>query len=264
MKALIGTDLEGVAGVVSFDTQTYNGSKYNEQAKMLLTEEVNAAVDGLVEAGIEDILVVDGHGSGAMSPQSLHPMAKLLHGRPSAPRSARREIYKEYDFCIMIGQHAMAGTEDGSMNHTQSSRQVDSYTLNGKPIGEIAQFALSQGALGLPLIWLTGDEAACREVKELIPGIVTTAVKKGLSRTSAISLSPLRSRQLIRQGAIEAVENHKRDPIKPLTWPGPYVLEKRFFHSEDKDRYDGNPMAEFVDSQTVRLKSDSIEDIIYA
>ena len=37
------TDLEGVSGVVSFIDQTYDTGKYNEQAKKLLTAEVNAA-----------------------------------------------------------------------------------------------------------------------------------------------------------------------------------------------------------------------------
>ncbi|MBN1555475.1 MAG: M55 family metallopeptidase [Phycisphaerae bacterium] len=264
MKVLIGTDLEGVAGVVDFETQAYGNGKYHEQAKVLLTREINAAVDGLLEAGVEDILVIDGHGPGGVSFEHLHPRAKLLHGRPPAPQHAYDTVAREHDVCIMLGQHAMAGVEDGNLNHTQDSRAVDSYTLNGNPIGEIVQFALYHGALGLPLIWLTGDEAACREARDLIPDITTTAVKKGLSRLCAISLSAEVSRELIRKDAIKAVENHKRNPIPPLTWPGPYVLEKRFFHSHSKDAYVNHPMAEIVDSQTVRLRSENILDILYA
>jgi D-amino peptidase len=263
MKAYVMTDLEGVAGVVSFESQAYPEGKYYEQAKLLLTAEINAAVDGLLEAGVDDVLVMDGHGPGAVSFENLHPEAKLMHGRPLASASVRDAATKDYDFSIMIGQHAMAGVEDGNLNHTQASRAVDRYTLNGKPIGEIAQFALHCGSFGMPLIWLTGDEAACAEARELIPGITTTAVKKGLSRNSAISLSAKKSHQLIRQDAVTAVQNHKKNPIQPLVWPGPFVLEKRFFHSHFKDGYATNPAAEIIDSQTVRIRGDSIRDVIY-
>jgi D-amino peptidase len=90
-----------------------------------------------------------------------------------------QNIIKEYDVCMMIGQHAMAGTQLGCMNHTQSSSSVDYYMLNGKLIGEIAQFALQKGALGLPLIFLSGDDIACKEVTDLLPEITTVSVKLG-------------------------------------------------------------------------------------
>ena len=58
------TDLEGVAGVVSFADQSYPDGRYYDAAKKLATAEVNAAVDGCLEAGMEDILIWDGHGAG--------------------------------------------------------------------------------------------------------------------------------------------------------------------------------------------------------
>ena len=82
MKILIMTDLEGVAGVVSFEDQTGANSRYYEAAKKLLTAEVNAAVDGLIQVGVEEVLVVDGHGPGAIQFEDLHPAARLMHGRP--------------------------------------------------------------------------------------------------------------------------------------------------------------------------------------
>jgi len=264
MKVFIGTDIEGVAGVVTFYVQTSPDGKYYEAAKKLLTAEVNAAVEGLLEMGVDDILVSDGHGPGGITFEDLHEKAKLLHGRPLAPRQIRDPFIREYDVCMMIGQHAMAGTVDGNMNHTQSSATIDSYKLNGRPIGEIAQFALYQGALGLPLIFLSGDDAACREAEELIPGIDTVSVKHGLGRNSAISFSAVEARRRIRQGVMTALRHYQEAPLQPLAWPGPYVLEKRYFHTDAADGAAAAPGAERVDSQTVRLRSDDIREIIYA
>jgi D-aminopeptidase len=82
----------------------------------------------------------------------------------------------------------MSGVATSNLNHTQSSHSIFGLTLNGNPIGEIAQWALYHGAMGLPMIYLTVEEDACSEAEALISGITTVAVKKGLSRESAVSV----------------------------------------------------------------------------
>jgi D-amino peptidase len=263
MKVIMMTDLEGVAGVVSFTAQSYGDAPHYEAAKKLLTAEVNAAVEGLLSAGATEVLVNDGHGPGGIIFEDLHPAAKLMHGRPLAPASVRNAVTAEYDVAVMVGQHAMAGVVGGNLAHTQSSQHIDYYNLNGKPIGEIAQWALYCGALGLPMIFLSGDNDACREVEALIPGIITVETKQSLSRNYAISLSAQESRRRIGEGAARALEFYQQHPILPLVWEGPFVLEKRYFHTDTADAAAAQPGVERVDSQTVRLYSDNVLDIIY-
>lgn len=263
MKVVMMTDLEGVAGVVSFTEHSYSDAKYYESAKKLLTAEVNAAVDGLLSAGATEVLVNDGHGPGGITFEDLHPAAKLMHGRPLAPALIRTAVISQYNVAVMVGQHAMAGVVGGNLAHTQSSRHVDYYKLNGTPIGEIAQWALYCGALGLPLIFLSGDNDACREAEGLVPGIITVETKQSLSRNYAISLSAQESRRRIREGTARALEIHQQNPIPPLVWEGPFVLEKRFFHTDTADTAASQPGVERVDSQTVRMVSHKILDIIY-
>ena len=133
----------------------------------------------------------------------------------------------------------------------------------GAPVGEIAQFALYNGALGLPLIFLSGEEAACREAEELIPWIVTAAVKVGLGRNSAISLAAPKARGLIEEKIQQAVARYRADPSPPLVWPGPFELEKRFFFTDEADAAAQQPGAERVDDQTVRLRGEDIREIVY-
>lgn len=268
MKVVIGTDLEGVAGVVSFEQQAFADGKYYDAAKSLTTAEVNAAVEGLVASGVDDILVEDGHGVGGLVFEELHPAAKLLHGRrPQYRGGVIDEAMQGYDTFIMVGQHAMAGVQTATLNHTQNSRSIDYLKLNGQPVGETAQLALYHGALGMPLIFLSGEEAACREVEAMIPGITTVAVKKGLSRGSAISLSAKAARQKIREGVTLAVEKQQTSPLLPYGVPGPYVMEVRFFHTDAADScvylHRQRLNVERIDGQTVRLNSDDIRDIIF-
>ncbi|MBT3275892.1 MAG: hypothetical protein HN368_22275, partial [Spirochaetales bacterium] len=146
----------------------------------------------------------------------------------------------------------------------QSSRTIEYYHLNGKPIGEIAQFAMYHGAYDLPLIFLSGDVEACAEAEELVPGIVTAAVKEGLSREAAITLSKEKARVLIRDRIALAVSRHEDNPLLPVKWDSPYVLEKRYLFTNEADGLDADPRYERIDAKTVRLQSDIITDIIYA
>jgi D-amino peptidase len=263
MKVYIGTDIEGVAGVTSFEDQAYATGRYYDRAKRLLTLEVNAAVEALLAEGATEVLVNDGHGPGAISYEDLHPHARLLHGRPTAPRSRRDEYIRDYDLTMMIGQHAMAGNERATLNHTQSSRSITSYTLNGRFIGEIAQWSLYAGGLGMPMIFLSGDTEACKEAEELIPGVTTAAVKIGLGRGSAISCSMEESHRRIREGVVQAMKRYGNGEVKPLVWEKPYVLEKRYFTTDQADGASAGPGYEKIDDLTVRYRSDDILDVIY-
>lgn len=259
------TDLEGAAGVASFEDQAYATGRYYEAARRIVTAEVNAAVDGLLEAGVEEILVIDGHGPGAIHFESLHPEARLMHGRPISLVAECAKILPGFDATCLVGQHARCGVADGTMNHTQSSATIEYYTLNGHEIGETAQWALFAGSFGVPTIFLSGDEAACREAAELAPGITTAAVKQGLSRSAAISLAAPKAQALIRTGIRAAVERQNREPVAPIVWPGPYVLEKRFLFTNAVDGYRGHRLLHrIVDARTVQLASDEIREIIFA
>lgn len=262
-RIFVQTDIEGCAGIVSHADQSYSTGRYNDQAKRLATAELNAAIEGFLEAGVEDVLVSDGHGSGGIWFEDLHPAARLIHGRPSAPRSVVTPIVDEYEAMAIVGQHAMAGVPTSNQNHTQSSTEIDWIKLNGAFIGEIAQGALFRGAAGMPLIFLSGEEDACKEAEALVPGIVTANVKKGLSRNAAISLAAQAARDLIRRQAKLAVEQHRRSPLQPVVWPGPYVLEKRFFQTDRADTMAAQPGVERVDGKTVRVRGDDIREVIY-
>lgn len=262
-SAFIITDLEGTAGVTSFAGETRPDARYLDRSRRLATAELNSAVDALVERGVEDILVLDGHGCEGLWYEDIHASVKLIHGRPHAPHSVLDPIIDRYDAGLIVGQHAMAGVRSGNMNHTQNSLLIDYIKINGRLVGEIAQWALYWGCADMPFIFLSGDTDACTEARELIPEIETVAVKQGLSRNSAISLSPLEARRLIREGVGRAVDRHRAEAVRPTAWPGPYVLEKRFFYTDAADAAADSPDAERVDSQTVRFGSDHIRSLVY-
>ena len=202
MKVYVLTDLEGISGVCRFFQTREEGPRYDE-ARELLTRDCSACVDGLLDAGVDDIVVHDGHGRPYnFVPELMHPAAKHVVG--DVPDWSG--LVAGSDAVILLGYHAMAGTADGVLYHTQSSKGGNRYWYNGRESGEMAQHALIAGHFDIPVIMVSGDDATCREAREFFGDeIITVSTKRGLSREGAVLLAPSAARERIRAGAKEAV-----------------------------------------------------------
>ncbi len=121
-KIFVITDMEGVSGIFDSDQQCmpYQSARWEESHK-LLTGEVNAAVEGLLEGGATEVIVWDAHdASRSLSVLDIHPKARLLTGTPV---SSTMELDGTYSAIIFIGQHAMAGADKGILSHSYSSQE---------------------------------------------------------------------------------------------------------------------------------------------
>lgn len=233
MKVYIMTDMEGIAGVINSQDYGRLGSAYYEVAKELTTLEVNAAVEGCLEAGASDVLVVDGHGSGAIEPRLLHRQARLFAGRPMGYPFG---CSSEFACALIIGQHAKANTDGGHLSHT-GSFAVEDLQINGVSLGELGKNVLFASYFEVPTVTVSGDLAACREAQALIPAVETAAVKEGLKRGpatgltaeenmlhngAATHLSPAVARELVRAAARRGVE--RRGEIGRFWLEPPYEM----------------------------------------
>jgi D-amino peptidase len=119
--------------------------------------------------------------------------------------------------------HARANTPDGVLCHTISTTNWRSLRFNDDLVGETGINAALCGHYGCPILLVTGDEATCREAKELLgEGLTTVAVKRGLSRYSARQIPPVRARQMIEEGAKQALQNLKA--VKPYVPAEPTTI----------------------------------------
>ena len=257
MKIYIITALEGPA-MISRLNQTRDVTPEDKAISMkLLTWEINAAVDGILDVDRDaEVVVWDGHGSGGIDLLEFHPRAKLIARGPIRPPYFMDETF---DALFFVGQHAMAGTEAAPLCHTYSSKTIEYYKINDVFVGEFGARAIMAGTLDVPTVFIAGDDKAVAEAKALVPKIYGAAVKQGLARELAIHLSPKAAHKLIRRTAAEACRN--LDNIPPVKMNPPYEQEIRVLEGVSIEGYLKHPGAEKVDDRTVVIRSDNICDL---
>lgn len=230
MKIFICTDLEGVSGVFKFAQTHKTQNPLFREAMEYLMGDIAAVVKGLRESGGRQITVLDGHNGGNnFIPHLMEPGAEYLVG---APASKDWGLDRTCDGLIMLGFHAMAGTEDGVLYHTQSSASERHYWYNEVESGELVQVALFAGHFGVPPIMVTGDTTVCREARRFFgPHCITVAVKKGIARESACLYPFAQTRQALYEGAKKALKAVSL--CKPYKLRMPIKARMRFFQKEE-------------------------------
>ncbi|MBO4884338.1 MAG: M55 family metallopeptidase [Clostridia bacterium] len=220
-KAIIMTDLEGISLVDTADMMTGDGYDY---ACRRLEADLNAAIAGCFDAGVDAVWYVDGHGGG-----------KNIYPANIDPRAFQIIDFNDpgiFDDCIAYletGLHAKAGTLNAFLDHTQSSATVHDYCINGVACGEFAQGAAYCGAYGVPFVMVSGDRAACGEAAALVPGIACAIVKEARGRNKAVCVDAREAEKRIREAACDGVE--RASQIGLWTIDCPAEIRFHFHHT---------------------------------
>ena len=248
-SVFISIDMEGISGIV--DGSQCGGQTGEYQAgRKLMVGDLNAAIEGALEAGATEIVVSDSHGGMKnVQPEEVHEAALLIRGSPK-PDVMMTGISSEYDAVMYVGYHAMKGTENGVLAHTISGSAVDCIWINGRKTGEFGLNAALAGSYGVPSVFVSGDYAVSEEAKSFVPGISTAVVKWGVGRQAAKCMHPKKARALIKKKTVEALSNV--NSIAPFIVEGPVEFQLRFGHSVGGDSASRLPYIERVDGQTVK------------
>lgn len=238
LKVMVITDMEGVDGVFDEELQCIPlKSPRWEESRKLLTGETNAAVDGLLAGGATEVVVWDGHWDGDnLSVLDIHPKARLWTG----PHKSF-DLDSSYAAEIFIGQHAMAGTEKAILSHTKSPEGIQNIWVNGKAVGEIGLEVMHAGYYGIPVIMLSGDTAACREIEEFVPRVECAEVKSGTNRTAGLMLSHPAACALIREKARRTME--RLSEFKPCKVTNPVEVKIEYTTTGSPDFQAGDGVA---------------------
>lgn len=253
MKVLISADMEGISGVVA---SSHTSSSHQEYARFrrLMTAEVNAAIEGALAGGADEIVVNDSHGSMTnILIEELNPAAELISGSPK-PFGMMQGIGPDVDAVFFVGYHAASGTGAAVLEHTWSSARVHDVYLNDQAVGETGLNAALAGAHNVPVVLVTGDQAVVAEARAMLGEIETVQVKEGITRVAARCLHPQVAWERIRAAAERAL----RLKVSPLALASPITLRVTFQRALHADLAALAPGSRRVDGRTIEWSGDDM------
>lgn len=265
MKIYISADIEGIAGVVASTQVSLTGGIQYSSARLLMTQEVNAVIDGAFEAGASEVLVNDAHGSNMnLLLEELDNRAELITGKPKL-LNMMHGIDTTYDAAIFLGYHAKPGTAEAILDHAYMSSVVYTIRLNGISYGEFGLNAMVAGYYGVPVVMATGDSKFCAEATGLLPNLFTVTVKWAQSRTAARTLSVNLARSHIRETTYQALQAKSKFPELVLHPPKPPLrLEIDFLRTTQADVAALLPNSRRTAGRTVEYDADDYLEIFKA
>jgi D-amino peptidase len=258
LKIYISVDMEGVAGVVTADQLGPGGFEY-ERFRRFMTNETLAAVRAAKESGATEIVVSDSHGNGESL--LIEEFTKDVRIVRSWPRhgSMMAGLDSTFDAAFFIGYHASTTNMRGVRAHTFSSAHLTRVSLNSNAVTEGEFNAAYAGALGVPVVFASGDDAALEELKSRLGNIQTAETKKNLSFHSAETLTPEASCERIGAG-VKAALARLRD-FKPYTIKTPVTLEMSFKNYMPAQMLSFLRIVQRVDSHTIRFVGKDMPEV---
>ncbi|MDH2909846.1 MAG: M55 family metallopeptidase [Candidatus Eremiobacteraeota bacterium] len=223
MKLYISCDMEGTAGLCSWEQCDPNNTTEYPIYRRLMSREVRAAIEGARAAEPCDVLVNDAH-------SRMHNL--LFDELPSDIRvlSGYRKALsmvqggdEGFDGAFFTGYHAGIGVERAVLAHTYSPNVLYGVRINGVECDETLLNAAYLGEFGVPVLLLTGDEALCTSARKHLPWVRCAQVKRSTDYYSTDSLTPAAALALIAETAREAVSC--RAEARPFRFTGSVTLD---------------------------------------
>ncbi|MEE0691643.1 MAG: M55 family metallopeptidase [Lachnospiraceae bacterium] len=259
MKLYISVDIEGVTGVTSWN-ETELGNDEHAAAAEQMTLEALAACEGAIEWGADEIYIKDAHDSArnldiTRFPENVH----VIRGWTCTPESMMAGIDSSFDAAVFIGYHSGAGSDGSPLAHTMN-RDNNWVKINGRQISEFDLNAYVAAYYGVPVVFLSGDEALCGAAGEIVPEIETVSVKKGIGKAT-FNIAPQKACRLISEGVKAGLSKLDKCAVKS---PESFEMEINFKEHAAALRGSFYPGAEQTGPKTVRFTGKDIQEMMAA
>lgn len=210
-------DMEGLSG--QDDVYTWHSTHPVKYAagRRLLTDDVNAVIDGLFSAGAGAVSVLDCHGGGNLE---IDILVDDVDGRADVVTEAPVHCSDfaepgRVDAVAAVGMHAGSGSGGFSAHTMTLGIEI---ALNGRRVNETEMLALAYGEAGIPVIFAAGDDVLGEEL-ERMPWMEYVTVKKALGPTRAELFPVDEMHEALAAGAARAVSRIDRAKVAKAVTP---------------------------------------------
>lgn len=258
LKVYISVDMEGITGVVSSEQLGPSGFEY-QRAREWMTGEALAAIQGARDAGATEILVSDAHGNGQnLLIDQLPDDITIVRSWPR-PLMMMEGIDSSFAAAVFIGYHSSTTNVRGVRAHTMSSATLTGVAINGRQVPEGGMNAAIAGYFGVPVVMVSGDDAAVAEVQGFAQGMEGAVVKRAISFHSAATMTPKAGQALIRARVKAGIE--QRGSVPPFVVGTQVRAELSFKHYRAAEMLAYLPIVTRVDAHTVRFVGRNILEV---
>ena len=258
LKIYISADMEGVVGVVTQEQLGPTGFDY-QRFREIMTQEVNAAIEGALAGGATDIVISDSHGNAQnLLIEKLPRDVLLVRGFPR-PLGMMQGIDSTFAGVIFTGYHSSTTSMGGVRAHTISSARLADVKLNDRSVSEAGLNAVIAGHFNVPVIMITGDDVVVKETSELLGDVEGAVVKWATGFHSAKTMMPEASYQLIKEKAMKAVRRIK--DFKPYKIASPIRLDVRFKNYRPSEVLSYLSIVERPDAHSIRFTGKDIVEV---
>ena len=258
VKVYISVDMEGIAGVVSSEQLGPAGFEY-QRARKFMTDETLAAIRGAREAGATEIVVSDSHGNGQnILIDELPDDVTIIRSWPR-PLMMMEGIDSTFAAAVFIGYHTSTANMNGVRAHTMSSATLTGVQLNGVEVPEGGMNAAIAGHFGVPVVAVSGDDAAVEEVRRFTGPVEGAVVKRAISFHSAATMTPKAAQAIIQQRVRAGVE--KRASARPYVLRGEVTLDISFKHYRTAEILAYLPIVKRTASHSIRFVGRNILEV---
>jgi D-amino peptidase len=258
LKIYISADMEGIVGVVTGDQLGPPGFEYG-RFREFMTQEVNTAIETAFAAGAEEIVVSDSHGNGeSLLIEKLPKNVTLVRAWPR-PLMMMQGIDETFAGAIFIGYHSGTTNSEGVRAHTISSATLADVRLNGISMPEAGINAAIAGQFNVPVIMISGDDAAIKEATALLGDIEGAVVKWNYGFHSARTMMPEAANDLIREKVKKAMGRLK--DFKPYKVTMPIQLDVRFKNYRPAEMLSYLSIVKRTDAHSIRFQGKDMTEV---
>jgi len=265
-------DLDGASGIFTREQawwwEPYVRENVAAEARKLMTADVNAGTKAALDAGVTNLIVLDTHhGGGNLYPDELVQDHRITYhlrsvGIQNGKKRWMPNLDETVDGLMLPGHHAKTDTPGSFLPHAWTLQWKD-FQINGKSVGEIGIEACYAGHWNIPVIFVQGDAAACKEARELFPWIVTSVVKWGSESPEVCDgLSPEAGHKETARGIVEAIAKLRAGEMRPYKPRLPMTVTIRMAAMDLAATAAQRPGVRRVDDHTVEARIGRQADIV--
>lgn len=267
MKIYVSCDIEGLAGIATFDMEKEDTVLFRE----LYHQHVAWLIEGIQKSAkneqITEITIADSHSRGLnLAYARLAEMDERISLVSGFPRMdyMMSGLDSSYDVVFFLGYHAGIGKQKGNMDHGYIASVAYDLKINDLAMNETTINAAYASELGVPVGLIIGESGLEEQLfqEKMMPEVPFVSTKESLGRY-AIKNKPMQQvREAIVATTSQVLTSFALSELPRYTLQTPATVKLQCVTTAQADRIEMLPMIKRIDGRTVSFVGETMKDVM--